>query len=111
MLVDGLCDISTMGGARVGRWSIRGARGGGYRRGCAVARGGARGDDSARRQKSRCAGAKGSDALPPRCPRAEWNRCVSCSGQVHGFAGRAPLVGWSLGRVVLVLLFCVIEED
>lgn len=65
VLVNGLCDISAMGDARVGRWSIRGARGGGYRRGCAVARGGARGDDSARRQKSRCAGAKGSDALAP----------------------------------------------
>lgn len=65
VLVNGLCDISTMGDARVGRWSIRGARGSGYRRGCAVARGGARGDDSARRQKSRCAGEKGSDALAP----------------------------------------------
>ncbi len=62
MVVNGRCDISAIEDATVGGRLMRGARCGRYRRGRVVARGGTRGDDGAKRQQSRCAGAKESDA-------------------------------------------------
>lgn len=65
VVVNGRCDISAIEDAKVGGRLMRGERCGAYRRGCAVARGGTRGDDGARRQQSRCAGAQESDAPAP----------------------------------------------
>ncbi|PRG41321.1 hypothetical protein C6T52_02900 [Burkholderia multivorans] len=55
MVVNGLCDISAIEDAKVGWRLMHGERCGAYRCGCAVARGGTRGDDGAKRQQSRCA--------------------------------------------------------
>lgn len=96
MGVDGLFDISAMGDAQLRRWSIRGAQCGGDRRGCAVARGGARGHDGARRQKSRCAGAKGSDALAPaRAPSG-----IGASHVLIKYTASPAVRPSSVGRVV-----------
>lgn len=106
VVVNGPCDTSATGDAKVGRRAMPGTRCGGYRRGRAFARDGARGNDGARRQKNRCVSAKESDAPAPVA------RAPSGIGASHVLNARttSPAVRASVGRVVFALAFFALSR-